>query len=348
MNYVNRKAIVAQLKSDLIGKDAYRGVTLSYSWLANQFGHFALGFIPTTLIYHFIRSNPQIDHPEIWAAFSIWATWVLFETYNFLGPLLLKTPAKLHAAHKGTYTFDPSWKNLSFDTLTDLLYFGLGAMAAGLLCAYHPFLLYMLIGLLLLVSYPAYYWYTTKMYLQNAAYPFQLRLSQWNQQIKDEHKATVERFLQMEKGEVGRHMLIFGSRGSGKTSLSVGIATEASIKNHCCSYITAVKLLGLFFEPHAPESPQHQLWSWRNCNLLVIDDINPGRPVKGDIITTTLFYELLNNVDCGPDNIKHIREKNIIWVMGSEDPTSMLEEKWETLLQQIGIPKSHISTIHLD
>lgn len=348
MTYINRKTIITQLKNDLIGKDAYRGVTLTYSWLANQFGHFSLGFIPTIVIYHFIRSNPNIAYPELWASIGVWSAWILFEAYNFLGPLLLKTTTKRKALNKGEYTFSPSWRNLTFDTLTDLMYFGMGALAASLICGYHTEMLYTLIGMLILVSYPAYYWYTTKMYLQNAEYPFQLRLSQWNQNIKPEHKEAVHRFLDMDTKQVGRHMLIFGSRGSGKTSLSVGIATEASIKSNCCSYITAVKLLSLFFERNPSQSQLNQLWSWRNCNLLVIDDINPGRPVKGDIITTALFYELLNNVDCGSDNIKHIREKNIIWVMGSDDPTNLLEEKWESLLQQIGIPKSHITTINLD
>ena len=42
--------IINQLKLDLIGKDSHRGVTLTYSWLANQFGHFSLGFIPTYLL----------------------------------------------------------------------------------------------------------------------------------------------------------------------------------------------------------------------------------------------------------------------------------------------------------
>ncbi len=348
MTFISRREIIEQLKRDLIGKDSYRGVTLTYSWLANQFGHFALGFIPTVVIYHFIKAKPQISYPELWASLGVWSAWLLFEIYNFLGPLLLKIPTKRKALSKGEYTFNPSWFNLAFDTLTDIIYFGIGAIAASLICGYHTGMLITLIALLLLVTYPAYYWYTTKMYLQNAEYPFQLRLSQWNQQIKDEHKKAVLDFLDMQLGQTGRHMLIFGSRGSGKTTLSVGIATEASIRNNCCSYITAVKLLSLFFENSSATSQFNKLWSWRNCNLLVIDDINPGRPVKGDIITTALFYELLNNVDCGPDNIKHICEKNIIWVMGSDDPTSLLEEKWEGLLHQIGIPKSHITTINLD
>eukprot|EP01133_Synstelium_polycarpum_P017858 gene17858-21291_t len=315
MKFINAKTVIGQLKKDLIGKDSYRGVTLTYTWLANQFGHFSLGFIPTILIYALIKDRPALHYPELWASLGVWSAWILFELYNFLGPLLLKTSTRREALKNTDYTFSPAWANVAFDTITDLAYFGMGAIAASLVCSYHSQMLLALISLLIVIAYPAYYWYTTKMYIQNAEYPFQLRLSQWSQKIKDEHKKAVLDYLD-HKGE-GKHMLIFGSRGSGKTTLSVGIATEASIKNGYCSYITAVKLLSMFFErtDNPAESP-NKLWTWRNCGLLVIDDINPGKPVKGDIISTSLFYELLNNVDCGPDNLKHIREKNIIWKNG--------------------------------
>lgn len=346
MKFINRKAVITQLRADLIGKDSYRGVTLTYSWLANQFGHFSLGFIPTILVYHLLRSYPSVNYPELWASFGVWSMWILFETYNFLGPLLLKVSTKRRALNKGDYTFSPAWANVAFDTATDLAYFGIGALAASLVCKFHPGMLAGSLALIVLVAYPAYYWYTTKMCLQNAEYPFQLRLSQWNQNIGEENRQAVLDFL--ENDGQGKHMLLFGSRGSGKTMLSVGIATEASIKKGCCSYVTAVKLLSLFFEKEVSTQDLNRLWSWRDCNLLVIDDINPGKPVKGDIITTNLFYELLNNVDCGPDNLRHIRDKNIIWVMGSDDPTSLLEQKWEALLEQIGIQRSNIVTINLD
>lgn len=346
MKYINRKEIIAQLKKDLIGKDAYRGVTLTYSWLANQFGHFSLGFIPTVVIYHFIQSNPNINYPELWASLGVWAAWILFEIFNFLGPLLFKVSTKRKALSKGSYTFNPVWVNIAFDTLTDLAYFGMGALAASLICVYHDEMLYGLIALLALVSYPAYYWYTTKMYIQNAEYPFQLRLSQWSQKIKDENKQLILDFL--ESDGQGKHLLLFGSKGSGKTTLSVGIATESSIKNRNCSYVTAVKLLCMFFEKEDPSIQKSGLWSWRDSSLLVIDDINPGGSIKGDILSAKLFYDLLNNIDCGPSNIKNIKEKNIIWVMGNEDPSKHLEERWETLLERVGVEKSNIKVVNLD
>ncbi|WP_276089943.1 hypothetical protein [Pedobacter sp. JY14-1] len=347
MSFVNRQAITTQLKADLIGKDSYRGVTLSYAWLANQFGHFSLGFIPAIVVYHLLQSYTSVNFPELWASFGVWGLWVAFETYNFLGPLLLKIGTRRKALNKGDYTFRPAWANIAFDTLTDLIYFGIGALAASLVCKFHPEMLMGTLALLILAAYPAYYWYSTKIYLQNADYPFQLRLSQWNERISDQNKKAVLDFLD-HRGTEGKHMLLFGSKGSGKTMLSVGIATETSIRNNCCSYVTAVKLLSMFFDQNTAPQTFSRLWSWRQCNLLVIDDINPGKPVKGDIITTTLFYELLNNVDCGPDNLQHIREKNIIWVMGSDDPTSLLEQKWQDLLLQIGINPSNIVTVNLD
>jgi len=347
MAFINRKAVLAQLRADLIGKDSYRGVTLTYSWLANQFGHFSLGFIPTVIVFHFLSTKTAVHAPELWASFGVWSLWILFEAYNFLGPLLLKVGTKRKALSKGSYTFTPAWANVAFDTITDIAYFGIGALSASLICGFHIGMMIGAIALIVLVAYPAFYWYTTKMYLQNADYPFQFRLSQWNQNISEIHKKAVNAFL--DNKEHGKHMLLFGSRGSGKTTLSVGIATEASIKSGCCSYVTAVKLLSLFFERTASPHELSRLWSWRNCNLLVIDDINPGKPVKSDIITTELFYELLTNIDCGPDNLLHIRDKNIIWVMGSDDPTTMLEKKWETLLmEKIGIDRANIITINLD
>mgnify|MGYP003685171887 FL=1 len=78
------KKILQQLKADLIGKDSYRGITLTYAWLANQFGHISLGFIPSFLLYHFL------DIDAMKSAIYVSLAWLVFETYNFLGPLLSK------------------------------------------------------------------------------------------------------------------------------------------------------------------------------------------------------------------------------------------------------------------
>ncbi|TDQ07442.1 ATP-binding protein [Pedobacter metabolipauper] len=343
MKFITRKDIFEQLKKDLIGKDSYRGVTLTYSWMANQFGHFSLGFIPTFILYKIFVSSTSINPPALWASLIVWSIWILFELFNFLWPLL-KPAIKGQSSIK--YTFKPEWGNIAFDTATDLCFFGIGGFTASLICGYSSIAAYLLVILTLLIIYPAYHWYTTKMYLQNAEYPFQHRLSQWQMNITDSNRAAIIDFV--ENTVQGKHLLLFGSKGSGKTTLSVGIATEASIRKNPCSYVTAVKLLCMFFEKEDQKAQKSGLWTWRDSSILVIDDINPGGLIKDDILTAKLFYQLLNNLDCGPSNIKHIREKNIIWVMGNEDPNKQLEEKWETLLKQIGVSESNIKIVNLD
>lgn len=343
MRFITRKELLQQLKNDLIGKDSYRGVTLTYSWLANQFGHFSLGFIPTFILYTFLRSKTEMSTPEVWAPVIIWGCWILFELYNFLGPLLF---AKKKNAKSKDYIFQPAWGNITFDTLTDLCFFGIGAFSCSLLCAYNVPAMVLFLCLSILAIYPSYYWYSTKMHLQNAGYPFQMRLSQWNFNITEQHKPVIVDF--MESPQRGKHLLLFGSKGSGKTSLSVAIATELSIKNNRCSYVTATKLLSMFFEKAERVAISPGSWAWHDSSLLIIDDINPGGLIKKDILRAPLFYELLNNPEYGPFNKEHLKKMNTIWVMGNEEDPEQLDERWENLFKQIGICDSNVIRINLD
>lgn len=327
---ITLKNILRQLKADLIGKDSYRGVTLTYSWLANQFGHFSLGFIPTILIGILLARCTNVNNPAFIAAIGVSLIWLLFELYNFLGPLLFKRK----------YVFSPAWGNVAFDTFTDLCFFWVGAFLASLL-KQPPMatsLIVVIISAILL--YPSYYWYQTKMYLQYAQYPFQFRLSQWNAEIEN-NKSTVDAFLN--KKDSGNHLLVFGTRKSGKTSLSVGIATEFSIKHTASMYTTAMKLYGLFSEPDNVKD----VWTWRTASLLIIDDINPGSPIA-DIVTPQKFYELLTaSPSLSAVNQEAIKDKNVIWVLGSSGPYTTGFASWESMLEKIGVNKNKISRITL-
>jgi hypothetical protein len=178
-NKIPFKRILQQLKADLIGKDSYRGVTLTYAWLANQFGHISLGFIPTFLVYHFF--NITVLKSALYVAIF----WSLFELYNFLGPLLSKRNSNsdvLLNQAKNTYVFKPKWFNVAFDTFTDVCFFTLGCfLFAFCVLKFDDNSVLIVLSILgLYLAFAIRYWYVTKMYQFYARFPFQFRLSQWN------------------------------------------------------------------------------------------------------------------------------------------------------------------------
>lgn len=347
MTRISTKEILRQLKADLIGKDSYRGVTLTYSWLANQFGHISLGFIPTILVHAIYIKYPSIARPEFYAALTVSGIWLAFETYNFLGPLLKKEIHKSgNLFTKGTrYTFKPAWGNIAFDTFTDVCFFSLGAFLAGSLLGSYYLIPWILIALLLILAYPVYYWFTTKIYLQVAQYPFQFRLSQWDYTISDSDKKTVEEFLSNQKS--GKHLFVYGARNSGKTGICVGIATEKSIKRHTCTYTTAMKLYNMFDKEQ--KGTDTALWSWKDSDLLVIDDINPCYPagIEKELVTPEVFLQFLDTFSPQNDeNRKIIKEKSTIWVLGNEC-NDIMHNKWRDMLIAIGVQKDDIVSIDL-
>jgi hypothetical protein len=338
--------ILRQLKADLIGKDSYRGVTLTYSWLANQFGHIALGFIPTIILCLSLSGSFGKTGAAFRSPIIVSVTWLAFETYNFLGPLLTRkhSRSKVVFIAKSKYVFQPPWGNVAFDTFTDLAFFWLGAFMASLIYVYSPFSLIILLILIALLIYPVSYWYPTKMFLQIPEFPFQFRLSQWNVESIDDHsKKMILSFLIAP--DTGKHILVFGSEKSGKTSLGVGIATELAIRHHTCIYLTAVKLFSLFFIENEITT---QLWNWRTASVLIIDDINAGDPVKPDIISPDLFLDLVDKYTSQNElNRKTLAGKKIIWILGNDDNSRSKLLSWKSMLEKIGVDEKNISVVSL-
>ena len=347
MGVITCKEVIKQLKADLIGKDSYRGVTLTYTWLANQFGHFSLGFIPTFILFLVLSKYQRINNPSFSSAIIISCTWLLFETYNFLGPLLFQKHSKSKVLFMPgtTYNFQPAWKNIAFDTITDLSFFWIGSFSASLLCVFAWIKVIVLIILLVFLIYPCCYWYLTKMYLQAAQYPYQLRLAQWNLNIAEEDKIKIKRFINSNEQI---HLFVFGAKRCGKTSLSVGIATEVSIKHRTAVYTTAMKLVPMLFETKKQLlQDSGTLWTWRDCDIMVIDDINPGDPVNTDLISPTTFKDYIDAFSTNEVNRKTIANLKTIWVMGSEDPSNDILQEWTTMLQSIGVESQKILSVNL-
>lgn len=353
---IRLRHVLRQLKDDFIGKDSYRGVTFTYSWMANQFGHFGLGYIPTIIACHCItRCFPHRDIPPFRVALFVSAGWLLFELYNFLGPLLLHRPSKangLYLPAKDKYVFQPAWGNIAFDTSTDLLFFWLGAYTAALLLDPSAAVKWVLLGLGLALLYPAHYWFLTKMYLQYARFPTQFRLSQWERQADDGRRMktdVIRQYIQNAAKGGGHHLLMFGGRRSGKSLLAIGMGTELSIKRCTGSYYTAIKLFSLFSlnDEEIVQSEKCEVWSWRSASLLIIDDINPGWPVNSTFLSPEEVLRMICTTVHGDPNVNKdcLRDKNVIWVLGDEAVHK--RRQWRSLLEDLNVSSDKVSEIQL-
>jgi hypothetical protein len=346
---ITMKMVLGQLKRDLIGKDVYRGTTQTYTLLANQFGHFALGFMPTSVIYSIIQNATDQRDILHWPWVSVSLFWTLFEVLHYQHAVVghRKRAVRCEETRHGHFPFRPAWGNIRRDTMTDIGFFCAGALLAGYLFLHTPLLLLAFGALYLPLLALFFYWYKTKMYLQEANFPFHYRLSQWVLHINQQNADTVQRFLN--GPAVGNHLLVLGDDVEEKASLCVGIATELAFRQRSCQYLTAMKLLPLFGQqdPDSHHSLEQQsLWNWRESSVLIIDDINPAQPVGHEGLTAADFFHHLNHEQFAGLNKKALCTKNVIWVLGSRR-AHREQAEWQGMLEGIGIEPAHIATVYL-
>ncbi len=346
MGHISKKTIKEQRHEDLIGKDAYRGTSLTYAFLANQFGHFSLGFIPTVLIYLFLQKFNYDIKGEHWVFISVGVLWTLFEILNsYLN--IFKHPDHAFVKFKlKRFPFKPSWGNLFYDFITDVGFFWFGAFFAGAFYVMDLFhsLMYVLPFVLMVIPY--FYWYITRMFLQMPGYPVQYRLSQWQIAVEDDVKLGVYNFMNAEFS--GTHLMVFGEDTHMNTMLGIGIATEKSFKHHKCTYTTVIKLCNLFAlkTPNLSFFKPAPSWNWDNANYIIIDDVAVSNPTTTPISPNEFKKNLLNE-NFAERNMNVLKEKKIIWIFGKDDATASIQKGWIQLLLEIGVAQKNIIVINL-
>jgi hypothetical protein len=340
------KIVLLQIVQDLIGKDAYRGITLSYAWLANQFGHFALGFIPAAIYYARHDNKKSGDIGIYGPSLIVWGAWFLFESANYLVSIVRLTKGSLDERNAKKYFYRPRKLHFYYDLLTDMCFFGVGAFFAIFLFDPRMVYLWYCLPILVFLLFAFRYWYRAKIYLQRALFPFQYRLSQWVKFISPENKDKINRFMQEEN--TGTHLLVLGEDDDDKIHLCVGIGTEISYKHKKCRYLTAIKAFECFYRFYAPDSPtsHHFSWNWQEADLLIIDDINPSHFDIHDVISP---HEFLGKIDdnFGAENRQLLKSKKVIWILGNETLEKKELEIWKEMIMELGVDSNDLIAINL-
>lgn len=330
-NRITLKEVWRTLYADLIGKDSHRGITLTYGWMANQVGHFSLGFIPTYIVY-FITENANLS------LFTIVLFWLCFELLNALSPLYKKE-------YKGNGIFPVQWGNLIFDTFTDLCFFWLGSLSFFLLVAFNAYVFYCLLFGVSLLTFSIRFWFLIKLYQQNAFLPFQFRLSQWNSPL---HKDNIKPVLDtVSNKQQHKHFIVIGDKGKGKTTLMVGLANEKAILKNKITYTTFSKWISLLEEnDDTLKRTSLSLWDWTKSNFLVIDDINPGAPIGANKYSSDDILSYIERSESDRNKLC-LKNMSIAWILGAFN-TSDSEEKFKDFLMRIGIQEKNIYLIDLN
>ena len=368
-----RSRVFAQVKHDLFGtKDVQDAITATYVWMADQIGHLTLGFVPTVLL--------------CWVASLIWADWPFADSpWRFLVYLALalgvfgywvsKELADLSDSEaRATKVFPLDSGDIVWNVKTALLYFAVGG-ALGLAAFVHWYLVPVALAAALWPALAvAYWWLRRKLAFQQAGLPYLFRLANFASALDADLRATIEDMVNLKKDRktnfwavlVGndpvpreepatRHLLISGPLNAGKTSLCVGMGTEFAFSLGRGRYLSATKLAQLAIgndgvtDGDITREDGLTLWNWKECDLLIVDDVDAGARPPGDtmdrdathLIEPDIFARAM--MLAGPTPLADFAAKRTVWVLGDGDAKS-----WRhTIAALMGIAPEQLARVEL-
>jgi hypothetical protein len=341
---VSGSMIFRQVYHDLFGsKDAQDASTLTYTWVADQFGHVTLGFIVTVLLSAVLSVE--------WSAIVVAVLITLKEAYDYICEL---------DRRQNAFPFD--YADVLFNCATSCIYTWIGAILSVVAERFHLWSL-LAAPVLVIVSLPiAAYWLRRKVALQQSDVPFLYRLANFPKNFADlgnvagkdgvsvpknfadpDKYVRIIRSLVEEDDPQFRHVVLTGPLNSGKTSLAVGTATEFGYRVGKCRFISLVKLAQTRLSPgpgkmerpgrHAGTTFQdgRTIWPLEGVELLVVDDADVDVPqLKFDPqqIKSAL------NAQLGPDFFREMKERRTLWVAGMKDDDDRAK-MWRKIIAEL-------------
>jgi hypothetical protein len=314
---INGSMIFRQVRHDLFGsKDAQDAATLTYTWVADQFGHVTLGFIVTLLLYPVLSS-------VVWAAILVAVLITAKEAYDYFCEQDLRQSA---------FPFDRT--DVLLNCATSCIYTWIGALLAVI---WVPFPKSSLVAApaLVVMSLPiAAYWLQRKVALQQSDAPFLYRLANFPKNFECDDGAHI--ITNLYTRTEPQHVVLTGPLNSGKTSLAVGTATEFGYRVGLCRYISLIKLAqtgqgtaerrGLHRETVFQDG--RNIWPLDDVDLLVVDDADGGIPtleIDPDKIKGALVRQL------GDKFLSQMKKRRTLWVAGTNDRA----ELWQQLVADL-------------
>jgi hypothetical protein len=343
--------LLAQAKADLWAKEVQTGYTTTYAWMANQLGHFALGFIPVYILIWLAEASGLVrwiarefgEGSLRWAQFIVPVVWLAWFVYKELGDI---KEAVNDAKQDNVFPMDAS--DVRADAATAVYFFaaGIAVASADLAAPWHddPHWYWLpvgvFLGLFLIGMFPAHYWLSRKKCFQQADLPYIFRLANFPPKIAEPAvEQAVPAILEFAslKG-AWRHLIISGPLQSGKTSLASAIGTEHTFHLGKARYLSALDFLqfaDLPFDPAA--SPVRPLWPWKESNILILDDLDPGLK-NGEVVKRQEIVNHLLNLK----SLDDLRALRTVWLVAGDG------QFWQgELAKVLNVRDSEIGIIHL-
>lgn len=316
--------LLDKLPADFFGSDVFVGYQGTYVWQANQLGHIAIGFIFAS-VFSWIFDEFQFCEFLFCVVCSAFV--VLYAFKEFIDLRIAKKQAK-------GGPFELNKGELLCDMAADTWFVASGvSMAAAAHFVYWWGLVAFCVAFLAFFALRATFVPARKS-LDRAGLPYMFRLCNFPETgaISCDDVKRIRAFVAGKS--FGGHpsspaILVRGDRGTGKTTLAVGIGTEVALHKKKGSYLryrylTAFSLferdgkLDTSGTPLVERRIRRLLgtgdpWSLECAEVLIIDDVDSKNGILGGLKSA----QILDKLRAQADICKLLRCKRTVWVVGT-------------------------------